>query len=83
MIFPQSEAISYHSLVSFRHDICTLPHYRVKVFLDLLLQRGSSIVFHNYHPWSPSGFTELEKASDYLESTFHYTLDNVAPLRRK
>ncbi|XP_053535190.1 uncharacterized protein LOC108267429 isoform X1 [Ictalurus punctatus] len=89
IIFPQSEVVSDHYLISFiiriDHNISTSSRYRVKrtytsataaSFINNLAE--TSIRFG-----SPSDHTELDQATESLKSTLHYTLDRVAPLKRK
>ncbi|XP_053481003.1 uncharacterized protein LOC128607830 [Ictalurus furcatus] len=89
VIFPQSEVVSDHYLISFiihiDHNISTSPCYRVKCtyasatapsFINNLAE--TSIRFG-----SPSDPIELNQATESLESTLRYTLDRVAPLNRK
>ncbi|MCI4379877.1 hypothetical protein PGIGA_G00233490, partial [Pangasianodon gigas] len=89
VIIPQSEAISDHSLISFcvRHSsiVHTEPRYRfsrtitpatAQSFINHLPELSTSI-------GSPSDPLELEQATEFLESTFRCTLDNVAPIKDK
>ncbi|KAI5086287.1 hypothetical protein C0J45_1051, partial [Silurus meridionalis] len=89
VIIPQSEAISDHYLISFKiclsHCISTSPRYRVKrTFTSATAAR-----FINNLPditildRSPSDPAELDWATEHLETTLRYTLDDVAPLKTK
>ncbi|XP_058263764.1 uncharacterized protein LOC131364606 [Hemibagrus wyckioides] len=86
---PQSEAISDHYLVSFRmrlsHEMRNLPRYRMKrIFTSATAERFTDSLPELSHMIrSPSDPTELDQATDYLDSLFRNTLDTVAPLKRK
>uniref|UniRef100_A0A3Q1J4G7 Reverse transcriptase domain-containing protein n=2 Tax=Anabas testudineus TaxID=64144 RepID=A0A3Q1J4G7_ANATE len=89
LTLPMSEVISDHYLVSTTvchiNNVYSAPRYRIKrTFTSTTAQS-----FINNLPelstliGSPSDTTELDQATEYLESSFRYTLDNVAPVKRK
>ena len=86
---PLSEVISDHYLVSIQvchnNNVRTAPRYRIKrTFTSTTTQSFiSNLPELPTLIGSPSDPTELDQATEYLESTFRYTLDNVAPVKRK
>lgn len=73
VIFPQSKAFSVHYLISFKMCLvqCTFMSGTAQSFIHKLPEIPIMI-------GSPS-----DQVIECLESIFHYTLDNVVPLKRK